>query len=278
MHLEPGDWNRPLIPTTPAEYTPMTVDAEQAVAQALRIRPEMHEQLLTTANRQITYVYARNQALPQVDLSLNYSAAGVAGTTIDPTTGLVVSSTGYNNALSQVFGRDFPSYTFAVRVGLPILNIGARAAAKQAEYDVQLSKVTEEQTRQSIALNVRSAVRAIDTAAKEITASKTAREAAEQNVEAERRRYENGLSTNFQVLQIQQQLSSARASEIQALVAYNSAVVAYHRAIGDLLDVASIKLEEPQVNEPEIFGHFLERYNWLNYGSRIQPPPPQAQQ
>ena len=272
MHLEPGDWDRPLIPTTPAEYTPITVDAEQAVTQALQMRPEMHEQLLTTANREIAYIYARNQALPQVDLNLNYSAAGVAGTTIDPVTGMVVNSTGYNSALSQVFGRDFPSYTFGVRVGLPILNIGARAAAKQAEYDVQLSKVTEEQTRQNIALNVRSAVRAIDTAAKEITASKTAREAAEQNVEAERRRYENGLSTNFQVLQIQQQLTQARASEIQALVAYNSAVAAYHRAIGDLLDVASIKIEEPQVNEPEIFGHFMNRYNWLNYGSHVQQP------
>ena len=277
MHLEPGDWDRPLIPTTPAEYTPMTVDAEQAVMQALQLRPEMHEQLLTTANREIAYVYARNQALPQVNLNLNYSAAGVAGTVIDPSTGMVVNSTGYSRALNQVFSRDFPSYTFGVSFAVPILNISARAAAKQAEYDVQLSKVSQEQTRQNIALNVRSAVRAIDTAAKEITASRTAREAAEQNVEAERRRYENGLSTNFQVLTIQQQLSSARASEIQALVAYNSAVVAYHRAIGDLLDVASIKIEEPQVNEPEIFGHFMNRYNWLNYGSHIQQPP-QAQQ
>src|SRR5207302_3611658 len=33
MHLDPGDWDRPLIPTTPAAYTPMTVDQEQAVTQ-----------------------------------------------------------------------------------------------------------------------------------------------------------------------------------------------------------------------------------------------------
>jgi outer membrane protein len=276
MHLDPGDWDRPIIPTTPATYTPMTIDQEQAVAQALQLRPEMHEQVLTTANRQISYIYARNQALPQVNLNLNYSAAGLAGTVHDQATGAVIDSTAYSHAISQVFGRDFPSYTFGVTIGLPVTNIGARAAAKQAEYDVALARENEEQTRQSIALNVRAAVRAIDTAAKEITASRTARDAAEQNVEAERRRYENGLSTNFQVLQIQQQLSSARASEIQALVAYNSAVVAYHRAIGDLLDVASIKIEEPQVNEPQIFGHFLNRYNWLNYGSRIQQP--QAQQ
>jgi HAE1 family hydrophobic/amphiphilic exporter-1 len=169
--------------------------------------------------------------------------------------------------LSQVFGNDFPSWTVGVNVGLPIMNIGARAEAKRAELDVALARTNEEQSRQNIAVEVRKAVRDIDTTAREITASRTAREAAEQNVQAERRRYENGLSTNFQVLQIQQQLSSARASEIQALVAYNKSVAAYHRAVGDLLDVANIRVEEPKVDEPSIFTAF-DRYNWLTYGNR----------
>ena len=86
--------------------------------------------------------------------------------------------------------------------------------------------------------------RAIDTTSKEITATKTAREAAEQNLDAERKRYENGMTTIFQVLQIQQQLSDARVQELNALVGYNKAVTAYHAAVGDLLDVRNIKVEE----------------------------------
>ena len=113
--------------------------------------------------------------------------------------------------------------------------------------------------------------------AKEILASRAAREAAAQNLEAERRRYENGMTTNFQVLQIQQQLSDARAREILALVAYNKSVAAYHRAIGDLLDVANIKVEEPKIEEPTTFRVF-DRYNWLNYGSRIQSNTTEAKQ
>src|SRR5439155_12132731 len=108
----------------------------------------------------------------------------------------------------------------------------------------------EEQTRQNIALNVRTTARAIDTAAKNITAARAARDAAEQNLEAERRRYENGMTTNFQVLQVQQQLSDARARELQALVGYNKAVAAFHRAVGDLLDVRNIRVEDEQVIEP----------------------------
>ena len=274
MHLAEADWNRPIIPTSPVGYTPITVNPDQAVATAMQLRPELHEQQLTTATRKIQYTYARNQVLPQVDLKLNYNAAGLAGRTqeFDPVTGLPTgrfNTTGYSNALSQVFGNDFPSWIVGVNIGLPLTNIGARAEAKRAELDIALARANEEQTRQNISVEVRKTARDIDTTAKEITASRAARDAAEQNLEAERRRYENGMTTNFQVLQIQQQLSDSRAREISALVAYNKSVAAYHRAVGDLLDVANIKVEEPKIEEPSTFRVF-DRYNWLNYGSRIQ--------
>jgi HAE1 family hydrophobic/amphiphilic exporter-1 len=277
MHLDPADWDRPIIPTSPVEYTPMDIDQGQAVARALQLRPELHTLQLTTATRRIQYVFARNQALPKLDLNLIYSAAGLAGRSaeIDPVTGLPTgrfNSTSFNNALSQVFGNDFPSWTVGFNVGLPVMNIGARAEAKRAELDLARARTDEEQTRQNITVQVRKSVRDIDTAAKTITASRAARDAAEKNLEAERRRYENGMTTNFQVLQVQQQLSDARAREIQALVGYNKAVAAYHRAVGDLLEVENIRVEEPQaVAEPRIFNTF-ERYNWLNYGNRVPNP------
>jgi len=275
MHLDPAEWNRPIIPITPVGYAPIAVNQEAAVAQALQLRPELHELQLTTATRQVQYTYARNQVLPQLDLKLNYNAAGLAGRTqeLDPVTNVPTgrfNTTGYSNALSQVFGNDFPSWTLGFNVGLPVPNHGPRAEAKRAELDVALAKTNEEQTRQNIAIEVRKTARDIDTTAREIGASRTAREAAEQNLEAERRRYENGMTTNFNVLQIQQQLSDARAREIQSLVAYNKSVAAYHRAVGDLLEVANIKIEEPKIEEPSTFRSF-DRYNWLNYGSRVQP-------
>jgi len=98
-----------------------------------------------------------------------------------------------------------------------------------------------------------------------------AREAAEENVNAERKRYENGMSTNFQVLQIQQQLSDARGAELNALVGYNKAIAAYHRAVGDLLEVRKISVDEPKVDEPSIFSRF-NRYNWLNFSAHDNAP------
>ena len=112
---------------------------------------------------------------------------------------------------------------------------------------------------------VRSAVRDVETGAQQIAASRTARDAAEQNVEAERRRFENGMSTNFQVLTIQQQLSDARVRELQALVGYAEALANYHRQVGDILDVNRISVDEPQISpEPRVFT-LLDRLGWLNY-------------
>ena len=275
LNLPQEDWDRPIIPTDNVGYTPMTINMDSAVAQALTLRPEVRENQLSTESTRIQYVYARNQTLPRVDGTLSYGAAGLAGTALatDPISGQPTNlrSTAYPRALRQIISGDFPSWTVGVSVGVPLLNIGARAEAKRAELDYQQAKTFESQTRQNITVDVRKAVRDIDTASKEITASRAARDAAEQNLDAERKRYENGMTTNFNVLQIQQQLSDSRVRELQALVGYNKAVANYHRAVGDLLDVRNIKVEDDTPQEPRIFGRTFDRYSWLNYSNRIEP-------
>lgn len=272
MNLPREEWDKPILPTQDVTYTPMTVDQNAAVARALELRPELRQARLTTETRRVQYVYARNQRLPQLDLNIDYGLAGVGGRSrdIDPDTGVVtIRDTGLGDALSQVFANDFPSWTVGVQVGVPFTNIGARAEARRAQLNLESSKVEQEQTEQTVTLAVRAAARDVDTAARTIVASRTARDAAERNLEAERRRYENGMTTNFQVLQIQQQLSDSRVRELQALVGYNQAVAAYHRQVGDILEVRGIVTEEPEpANEPRVFSLF-DRYNWLNYGSRL---------
>jgi HAE1 family hydrophobic/amphiphilic exporter-1 len=269
MNVAAEDWDRPIIPTDTIGYTPVSINVEESVNRAYDLRPEVKENQFTTATRRVVYQFARNQVLPQFDLNMGYNVAGSAGTLVTPVPG--VNNTGFSNAVQQIFRNDFPGWNVGFTIGVPVFNYAARAEKNRARLDLQASQITEAQTKQNIAVDVRSAARAVDTAAKQISATRTAREAAEENVNAERKRYENGMSTNFQVLQIQQQLSDARANELQALVGYNKAVAAYHRAVGDLLDTRNISVDEPKVQEPSIFSHF-NRYNWLNFSSHDTAP------
>jgi len=242
----------------------MTVNVDQSVARAYELRPEIKENQLTTANRKVTYQYARNQVLPQFDVSAGYNLSSTAGKPVSASLGL--PTTNFSDAIQQVTRNDFPGWNVGVTIGVPVFNFAARAEKVRARLDMELSQATEAQSRQNIEVDVRTTARAIDTAAKQISATRTAREAAEENVNAERKRYENGMSTNFQVLQIQQQLSDARGNELQALVGYNKAIAAYHHAVGDLLETLKITVDEPPVQEPVIFSRF-SRYNWLNFSS-----------
>jgi len=275
LNLPQEEWDRPIIPTDDVSYAPMDINFDAAVQQALQNRPEVRQQTLITDTARVQALYTRNQTLPTVDFELGYNVAGVAGRVLgeDPVTGepVVVSSTGFGDALSQVFGRDFPGWNVGFNLGMPIMNIGARANARAAELDYQQSRTSEALTRQNIAVEVRAAARAVETFSRTIAASRAAREAAERNVEAERKRYENGMTTNFQVLEVQQQLADARVRELLALVGYNKAVAAYHRAVGDILQIRNITVEEPELaEEPDWKTTFFDRYNWLNYGSRVR--------
>lgn len=265
MNLPPAEWDRPIVPTDPIGYRPMSIDMTAAVARAYELRPEIEQAQLGSRTREIQYHYARNQVLPRLDLKVDYGFAGLGGDQLildENGQQIGVIAGGYSDALDQVYGFDFPSWTVGVDVGVPISNIGARAEAKRAQLDLARSKTDEERVRQSVAVEVRQAARDIDTASRQISATRAAREAAEKNLDAERKRYENGMTTNFNVLLIQQELADARTREIQAMVAHNKAIANYHRAVGDLLEVRNISLQVP-----ENFSLPPSRYegiDWLN--------------
>ncbi|MEO8190134.1 MAG: TolC family protein, partial [Acidobacteriota bacterium] len=96
---------------------------------------------------------------------------------------------------------------------------------------------------QNVVVEVRGAARSIDTARRSILAARKGRELAERNLDAEKKKFDNGMSTTFQVNQIQRDLSAARTNEQQALAIYRKALSQYHYAIADNLDWKGIAVE-----------------------------------
>lgn len=272
LNLPTTEWDRPIVPADDVTYTPMTINFQEAVQRAVANRPEIDQQRLQTENARIQALYTRNQVLPALDFVAGYGLEGQAGRRIigeDPQGNPVTVSDPFTDTFSQIAGLDFPGFNFGFNFGIPIFNIQARANARAAELDLEQSQTVQAQTQQNIAVEVRTAARAVDTFAQTIAATRAAREAAERNVEAERKRYENGMTTNFQVLEVQQQLSDARVRELQAVIGYQQAVAAFHRAVGDTLAVHNITTAPPeQIEEPGL-GRWLDRYNWLYYGNRV---------
>ncbi|MES1240476.1 MAG: TolC family protein [Acidobacteriota bacterium] len=247
-------WGTEIRPVTDPTVQHETIDVEAAIQTALAERPELRFQQLDVEQARIETDYARNQEKPTLDLNVGYDFAGVGGNVIirDEDTGAITGTIpgDYGDALTQVRGLDFHGWSFDLTFGFPLQNRAARSARAIADLDLARAQTAMEDARNGVITEVRQAARRVETAAKQIEAAKASRTFQERNLDAERKRYENGLSTNFQITQIQEDLTQARSREVNAVVNYRTALAEFQRTIGRLLDEEDIEIadQEPPVD------------------------------
>ena len=232
-----------IVPTDELRVDRQSFDLAEGVRTALSRRPEIVAQNYTVASNALRYDYWKNQTLPQLDLVAGYGKSGLGGTAVDPNTGQIVSKTNWWDAADQLFSENFKNWRVGIVFSYPILNRTARGARGVAQFTLETSKANLTVLEQDIVLAVRDAHRIIDTAARQIDARAKGQELAERNLDAARKKYDNGMTTSFEVSQIQVQLSDAQSQYLLSLAAYRKAVSAYHTAIADILDWKNVRVE-----------------------------------
>lgn len=244
LNLPPGPlWETPIVPTTPPVTERVAINVDQAIQTAYAERPELRQQALQLEQARRDSEFFRNQLKPTLDLHLDYGLNGG-----DPS---------FSEALSQLYGFDFRTWTAQVRFAYPIQNRAARAQSAIANLDVDRFQTLFDQQRVLISTEVRRAARAVETAAQQIEAARISREFQEKNVEAEKKRYENGMSSSFQITQIQDDLTQARSREVAATVNYRTALAEFYRATGRLLDEHGVAIDDPA--DPD---YMTQRYSF----------------
>lgn len=254
LNLPAGDvWSRPIKTSTRPEMDPIPVQVDESIAAAMSARSELRRLQLAIDQAQLAVDYQRHQILPRLDATLSYGASGIGGTTFnfDPRTGQVISQTpgGFGDAFSDLRNRDFPNWSLGLTFAVPLQNRGARATLAIDQIQLNQSLFQLEQQKQAVLTEVRQTVRRVQTAAKQIDAAKASRGYQEKNLDAERKRYENGMSTSFNITIIQDQVIQARSREVTAKITYRTALADYYRAVGKLLDHEGVKLEDPPFAE-----------------------------
>jgi outer membrane protein TolC len=249
----PRLWSMEVVPVTDPEIERITIDLESAMTTALDERPDLAAQRLQLDNLELDTQVARNLARPRLDAQLRYGWNARDGDVrdredpFDPDSPVTIIPGGYDEALQQIIDRQFTGWQVALDFGYPIQNREARAQRTIADLALEQGESLLQDLELQVRTDVRTAARAVDTAAQQIDSARVSMRLAEQNLDAERKRYENGLSTSFQVLEIQEDLTQARSREVAAITGYRRARVNYYRSIGRLLEENDIEL----VDEPE---------------------------
>ncbi|HEX9305341.1 MAG TPA: TolC family protein [Thermoanaerobaculia bacterium] len=254
LNFDPAKYVIAIVPTDEVRAEPTSVPVNEGIKSALERRPEILATQYNVDSNRIRYEYWRNQTRPALDLIGSYGYSGLGGTTtIRDNLGNVISRTTGNvgDAFQQIIDREFKNWSIGLQFSYPILNRRARGQRGAALYTWEAGKAGLNALEQNVLLEVRTAARDIETSRRSIAAALKSRELAERNLDAERKKYENGMTTSFQVLQITNDLSVARTNELQALAVYRKALSAYHYAVADILEWKGIRIEDlPDFHPP----------------------------
>ena len=243
-----------LVKITPKDkpaYEKTEANLDEALFAALQNRPDLNATRIDLKNKEFDLDYNRNQLLPDLSLQASYWSPGVTGDLIlyendDALRGAVIGTVPGtpSDALKDAFNFKYQNWSVGVTLTIPINSILSRAAYAQARVNLDQAMLRLKNQEQQIFLEIKTAVRAVQTNFKRAQAYKVARELAERKLEAEEEKLRVGLSTNYFVLQYQRDLATAQTQELKAIVDYNLSLALLSKASGVSLKDKNIEISE----------------------------------
>jgi outer membrane protein TolC len=233
---QPDFWSTRIEPAEQPVLTPRPLDVEAAVTNALANRTDLAQLRKQIESTDISIKFNQNQKLPALDFQARYGVTGVGGTRYqygpEPEGGgprpiINQSQRSFGDVLRDVFGNDFRNWTVSLNVSYPLGTSAADAALASSRLQRQQSQVSMRDLEVEIARQVREAGRQVTTTLKRVEATRKARELAERSLQAEEKRLEVGLSDSFRLFNYQRDLAGARQNELNAVIAYNRALIAF---------------------------------------------------
>ncbi len=219
LHMEgAGD----IVTTDTPSRTEFSMNEDDAIRRALAQRPELEELQSQLATSEVQTRVARARTLPDLNLNASIAMTGLAER--------------YARTVEQVGSTDYPVWSIGLQLDYPLGN-------QSAENDYIRSRLRTEQTRVQIAslqeavvAETRTSLRSVQTAYKQLEVADRGKAYAEERLKAYLKKNEVGLATTKDVLDVENDLATARSNQIKAQVAYVTAISQLLKATGDLLE------------------------------------------
>ncbi|HZE88366.1 MAG TPA: TolC family protein, partial [Verrucomicrobiae bacterium] len=155
---------------------------------------------------------------------------------------------GFDNTFDAITGNNFPTWTAQLTLGIPIGNRAAESNYTKQRLAREQTGVSYQSLEQAAIVAVGLAVRRVETDKKRIEAAEKNRILQEKTVEAEQKKFENGMSTSFQVLTFQNDLATARSAELNAKTDYRISLANLDSVIGVIDKSLNVNLKNYGTN------------------------------
>lgn len=222
---------------------------EEMVKQARANRADLAAERANQGASEINALGTRNGLLPSLQVfgaATNTGLAGAAKPIV--INGRVVQAPdpyfvgGIDNALGQIFRRNFPTERIGAFFQAPVKNWQAQADYEIDQLQLRQTQLSVRKDLNQVEVDVMNYVVALQQARARYDASVKNTELQEQLFKGEQRKFALGSSIPYNVIQQQRDLIAAQSSEASALASYGSARIALDQVLGRTLEVNRISI------------------------------------
>ncbi|QDT09498.1 TolC family protein [Planctomycetes bacterium K23_9] len=269
MGLAPTD-GRLIRPIDEPSVAHVEFDWCESVAQALYLSPELRSKKVRIKQNELELMSAKNQILPEVNLSLLYRGVGV-GDTLGPPNGSDVREVQRgSSALSSFTSGDYQEGAIRLEITPPAFG-GRRELARIRNAQLRLvrEKGYLQESERLLVSQLSDAVAKTATHYRLMETHSQRWQAAEREVEARLAEFETGRSPVNVVLQSQQRKADAQVAYYRALGEYNKSLNYVDYLKGTMLVNSGITLAEGPWNS-KAYCDALERARERSAGKEMQ--------
>lgn len=191
---------------TAVPYEPESLDVDALVAQAFDLQPDIQLADIDLEDREAALRITRSQRLPALDLFGGWSR--------------------------QQNGLDERSWNIGLDLSIPIASRSLTESARQARWALLVTEQARQDLEQQVTADVRRQVRAADAARSNVTIASESVELSQRSMAIARRMVEEGLATNRDLLDAQDDLRQSESSLASSKISYYLALVRLRVAIG----------------------------------------------
>ena len=225
------DKHTQIIPTEMIQIDKIEPDLRTCTDLAFKNQPTYLQALLNLKILKINLVVAQNNRLWDLSLQANYSSTGK------------YSKQNFPSGFERT-DLNSDQWTLGLSLSFPLYgDLTREQQIITAKTNLRKAEISLQETRFSIELAIKDAVRNVNSNRTQVELATKARILAEKQLAVEQEKLNVGRSTNFQLVTFQNDLVNAQNNELNAKIAYLNALSRLDQIIGTTLDTWKIEFK-----------------------------------
>jgi outer membrane protein TolC len=226
------------------------------VKQALAQRPDLEQNRINIQSQLLVLNGDRSALKPSLQAFASFTNQALVGApnplnTIPGNVADPYFFGAYGGMLEQIFRRNFPNYTAGFSLTIPIRNRAAQADYATDQLQMRQQELLLEKSVAQVGVDVRNALIGVQQAHSRYETALETLKLARETLEAEKKKYEFGKSTNALVIQAQRDVVAAESEQVQSMANYTHARIALDSAVGITLERNDIGMAEATTGQVE---------------------------